>query len=112
MQKKINPQKGDIKARMIEAEKLFYNGRSSLIDRKNAVKELADCFEFLRNDLKSVLNKKDEADLFNIANNFGIRHHNENQKTDYDKNIWLSWMFHFYLASLHASLRLIERAKK
>ena len=27
----------------------------------------------------------------------------------YDKNIWLSWMFHFYLATLHASLRLMKR---
>lgn len=51
-------------------------------------------------------------DLFNIANNFGIRHYNKEQKTNYDQNIWLSWMFHFYLATLHASLRLIEKNNK
>ena len=106
---KIDLGKGDIKSRMIEAEKLFYSGRSSFTDRRNAVKELVDCFEFLRSDLKNILDTKDESDLFNIANNFGIRHHNEKQKTSYDKNIWLSWMFHFYLATLHASLRLIEK---
>lgn len=107
--KKVDLKKGDIKNRMIQAEGLFYNGRSSLVVRRNAVKELADCFEFLRDDLKMVLDKKDEADLFNIANNFGIRHHNKKQKTGYDPNIWLSWMFHFYLATLHATLRLIEK---
>ena len=106
---KIDLGKGDIKSRMIEAENLFYSGRSTFTDRRNAVNELADCFEFLRNDLKNVLDTKDESDLFNIANNFEIRHHNEKQKTNYDKNIWLSWMFHFYLATLHASLRLIEK---
>lgn len=108
---KIDLGKGDINTRMIEAENLFYSGRSNFSDRKNAVKELADCFEFLRDDLKTILNTKDESDLFNIANNFGIRHHNEKQKVEYDKNIWLSWMFHFYLATLHASLRLIEKSK-
>lgn len=105
---KIDFKKGDIKKRMELAENLFCRGKSSLSDRKNAVKELADCLEFLRDDLKSVLNKKDEADLFNIINNFSIRHHNKNQKTDYNQNVWLNWMFHFYSATLHASLRLIN----
>ena len=82
-----------------------------VLDRKNAIKELADCFEFLKKDIKKVLNKKDESDLFEIANKFSIRHHNKDQKSNYDQNIWLSWIFHFYLATLHASLRLIEKNK-
>jgi hypothetical protein len=109
--KKVELGKGGIPARMAEAEKLFYAARSSMTDRRNAVKELADCFEYIRDDVKRTLTSKDEADLFSIANNFGIRHHNEKQKTEYDQNIWLSWMFHFYLATLHASLRLIEKRK-
>lgn len=109
--KKVELGKGDIPTRMIEAEKLFYAARSSMTDRRNAVKELADCFEYIRDDLKRILTSKDETDLFNIANNFGIRHHNEKQKVEYDQNIWLSWMFHFYLATLHASLRLIKKNK-
>jgi len=67
--------------------------------------------EYLRPQLKEVLTKKDESDLFNIANNFGVRHHNESQKTDYDKPIWYSWMFYYYLATIHASLRLVEKGK-
>jgi len=85
---------------------------STLDERKDAVRELADCLEYLRKDLQSVLTKKDDGDLFNIANNFGIRHHNDKQQTNYDHAIWLSWMFYFYLATLHAGIRLIEKNKK
>lgn len=60
---------------------------------------------------KRVLNRDDERDLFNLANNFGIRHHKPGQKTDYDQAIWHSWMFHHYLATIHACVRVIEKAK-
>jgi hypothetical protein len=80
-------------------------------DKKEAVRILADVFEFLRKSdlLDKVLNKKDDSDLFLIANKFAIRHHNPQQKTEYDKAIWYSWMFHFYLASYHATIRLIQK---
>jgi hypothetical protein len=87
----------------------FRRYRSSTEDRRDAVRDLADVLEFLRPKLKQVLTRKDESDLFNIANNFGIRHHNGRQKTDYDRSIWYSWMFYYYLATIHASLRLIEK---
>lgn len=54
--------------------------------------------------------KADESDLFQIANRFVIRHHEPSQKTNYDAAIWLPWMFYVYLASIHLSLRLIQRA--
>lgn len=60
---KIDLEKGDIKNKMIEAEKLFYRGKSTFTDRKNAVKELADCFEFLKKDIGKVLDKKDERSV-------------------------------------------------
>lgn len=82
---------------------------STMEDRKNAVRDLADCLEFLRPKMKKVLSKKDDADLFNIANNFGIRHHNDKQKNNYDQNVWLSWMFYFYLSTIHACLRFIKK---
>lgn len=85
---------------------------SSIEDRTEAVRMLVDCLEFVRPEAKEVLKSKDESDLFNIANNFGIRHHNPNQKNDYDKSIWLSWMFYHYLATLHACLRLVKKGDK
>lgn len=87
----------------------FRRYRSSFEDRKDAIRDLADVLEFLRSKLKPVITKSDENDLFNIANNFGIRHHNDSQKIDYDKAIWYSWMFYYYLATIHASVRLIKR---
>jgi len=81
---------------------------STLDDRRQAVRDLADVFEYLRPKVKSILTKQDEKDLFNIANNFGIRHHNEKQKTNYDTALWLSWMFYYYLATIHVVLRKME----
>jgi len=90
----------------------FRRYRSSLEDRRDALRDLADVLEFIRPQAKQVLVSKDEDDLFNLANNFGIRHHNDRQKTDYDKPIWYSWIFYYYLATIHATLRLIDKSKR
>lgn len=65
-------------------------------------------FEYLRPKLQSIISSKDEADLFNIANNFSVRHHNDKQKNEYDESIWLSWMFYFYLATIHTIIRKLK----
>jgi hypothetical protein len=87
----------------------FRRHKSTLEDRRDAIRELADVLEFLRPSIKEHLGKKDENDIFNIANNFGIRHHNVDQKTEYDKAIWYSWIFYYYLATLHAVLRMVNK---
>jgi hypothetical protein len=81
---------------------------STMDDRRQAVRDLADVLEYLRPRVQELLTNKDENDLFNIANNFGIRHHNDRQRTNYDTAIWLSWMFYFYLATVHVVLRKIR----
>ena len=68
--------------------------------------------EYLRPKVKSLLTSADEKDLFNLANNFGIRHHNDQQKTAYDASLWLSWMFYFYLATIHVVLRKQQQVAK
>lgn len=85
------------------------NRQLSLTEKKEAIRELADVFEWLKKtkDLSAVLDEKDESAIFDIANNFGFRHHNPNQKTNYDTTIWYSWIFHFYLATYHAAIRLL-----
>ncbi len=87
---------------------------SSLEDKKGAIRELADVFEWLKKTrgLTTVLDGKDESAIFDLANNFGVRHHNPNQKTNYDRAIWYSWIFHFYLATYHASVRLLIKHEK
>jgi hypothetical protein len=97
----------------IEKAKLKYRRyHSSLDDKKDAIKELADVLEYLRHKLAQAITKNDESDLFNIANNFGIRHHNDKQKTDYDKEIWLDWMFYYYLATLQMVLRKLKKVEQ
>lgn len=83
----------------------FRRHGSTLDDRRQAVRDLADVFEYLRPKVRSLLTAADEKDIFNIANNFGIRHLNEKQKTGYDASLWLSWMFYFYLSTVHVLLR-------
>ena len=86
----------------------FRRHRASVEDKKEAVRTLADVLEFLRPQIKQLPLSKDEGDLFNIANNFGIRHHNPDQKTDYDQDIYLEWIFYSYLSTIHLAIRLIQ----
>jgi len=96
----------------IDSAVLQYRRHGSTIeDRRQAVRNLAEVLEYLRPKVKSILTKQDEIDLFNLANNFGIRHHNETQKTNYDKALWLSWMFYYYLSTIHVLLRKIGHEK-
>jgi hypothetical protein len=97
----------NVNARIESATNQFRRHGATIDDRRQAVRDLADVLEYLRPHMKAVINNKDEADLFNIANNFAIRHHNSRQKTGYDAALWLSWMFYFYLATIHVVLRKI-----
>jgi hypothetical protein len=96
----------------IDAEKVahairtFHLGRAAREERKPAVRALFDVLEFHRPAVKK---QKDEDDLFNIANNFSIRHHRENQKHDYD-DAWLTWMFYVNLATVHLVLGRVHGA--
>ena len=85
------------------------NRHLSLEEKRVAIRDLADVFEWLKKtkNLEKVLDRKDDSTIFEIANNFAIRHHNPQQKTNYDQAIWYAWMFHFYLATYHASIRLL-----
>jgi hypothetical protein len=90
------------------------NRHLSLDEKKTAIREMADVFEWLKKakNLAGVLDKKDESVIFDLANNFAVRHHNPNQKINYDRAIWYSWIFHFYLATYHAAVRLLIKHEK
>jgi hypothetical protein len=53
--------------------------------------------------------RKDEAALFELANGFSIRHNRSDQKSLYDKEIWLDWAFHVYLATVRAVTQIMRR---
>lgn len=86
----------------------------SMDERKAVIKDLADVFEWLKKskELEKVLDKKDDKLIFDIVNGFEIRHHNPDQKGNYDRSIWYSWMFHFYLATYHAVTRMIAKERQ
>jgi len=87
----------------------FRRHNSTVEDRFAAVRDLADVLERLRPEFRKALSKKDDTAIFDIANKFGVRHFNASQNLDYDKNIWSSWMFYFYLSTIQAGLRFIEK---
>ncbi|MEE8153147.1 MAG: hypothetical protein V3T76_08985 [candidate division NC10 bacterium] len=100
----------NVDERVQSAIRKFRRRGSTPEDQLDAVRDLAAVLEFLRPKAKQVLATKDEADLFNIANNFAIRHHNERQLSQYDREVWLPWIFYYYLATIHAILQLASRA--
>jgi hypothetical protein len=100
----------NIEVRVEAARRKFRRHKATLDERRDAIRDLADVLEYLRPQLKGILTSKDEADIFNLANNFGVRHHNHLQKVKYDRAIWYSWLFYYYLATIHAVLRLIQKA--
>jgi hypothetical protein len=102
----------NINRRVASARDIFRRHSSSLEDKRNAIKMLADVLEFLRPKLKTILSANDEKDLFEIANSFGIRHHNLKQKTGYDQSVWFDWMFYYYLATIDTAVRLIAKQEK
>lgn len=72
-------------------------------DRRAALGMLAGVLENRRKEVKRVLGA-DETALFNIANNFGLRHNNERQQVDYGDD-FLDYLF----AILLAAVLLMER---
>jgi hypothetical protein len=80
-------------------------------ERRDGIRELADIFELLRPEIKELNLTKDENDIFNLLNNFGIRHFNFNQKISYDTSIFYSAFFYHLLTMIHLVLRLLEKSK-
>ncbi len=95
--------------RVHAASQKFRRHRPSAETQRDAVRDLFDVLEFLRPKAKDVLNRKDMNDLFEIANRFGIRHHTADQQTSYDLDVWLPWMFHYCLATIHAILSILDK---
>src|SRR5208283_2966818 len=68
----IPSQDTNVTSRIDSATMRFRRHGSTIDDRRQAVRDLADVLEYLRPKVKELITKSDEQDLFNIANNFGI----------------------------------------
>lgn len=79
-------------------------------DKRDAIKNLADIFEARRSSIEGTrILREDEDRLFEIANNFGIRHFNQKQKIDYDSGVWLEWIFYSFLNTIDLMNKLANR---
>jgi hypothetical protein len=87
----------------------FYRRDATDVDRRDALRHLSDFLEHQRSTIKAEMRSKDEDALFQIANQFAIRHHQEAQRGDYDKGIWQEWIFHVFLATAKALIQVQDR---
>jgi len=82
---------------------------ATLHDKQSALKHLADVLEPMKGVIKEYVLKEDESALFNIANNFYIRHLNREQRRSYDSEVWLDWTFYVYVATAKAMMAVMDR---
>ncbi len=108
-QRPISEDKENIEDRIKRAERKFLHYDSNKENKKEAIRILADILEFLKPKIKEKMFSKDEKRLFEIANKFGIRHHNIEQQINYDKEIWFEWIFFAFLNTINTITKLINK---
>jgi hypothetical protein len=87
---------------------LFRQRGADRNQKRSAVAALALVLEERRHSvLADALAKSDRGALFDIANNFHVRHQDAKQKRDYD-DFYLDWIFWLYLASIELTNRVID----
>ena len=99
----------DAQERVNHACRLFLKRDATVHDKRSALKDLADVLEPLRVDLTAYIGKKDTDRLFDIANNYGIRHNNNEQKDLDESYMW--WYFHSALSTIDLLARLGKSPK-
>jgi len=87
---------------------LFRNRAANRENKRSAVLALHRVMEDRRSLIKAELMSKDEGALFQIANEFDLRHSGARQRTDYE-DAYLDWIFWWYLATVELTDRLLAR---
>jgi hypothetical protein len=101
-----DPSAGD---RVRHAVALFRARDATVEEKRSAVIALAGVLEQRRALVKSELLRRDEGALFQIANNFSVRHQNADQRADYAEE-YLDWLFWWYAATVELTESLIRRS--
>jgi hypothetical protein len=87
---------------------LFRKRDATRADKESAIVELAGVLERRRASMLDVHLRRDEPQLFNILNRFGLRHKRDNQMLDYD-DVFLDWVFQRCLSTVALIDRLVQR---
>lgn len=82
---------------------------ASTTQKRSALALLAGALEQRRSEVKTVL-RKDEQDLFRIANQFGIRHRRPDQQDDYGDE-FLDYIFSAFVSAVVLMERLEHRSR-
>ncbi|MGF1661932.1 MAG: hypothetical protein ACFCVG_05605 [Kineosporiaceae bacterium] len=90
------------------AVELFRARDATRETKRSAVFALARVLENRRSLLKDVLLSQDEDALFQIANQFDVRHANGRQRDDYAEE-FLDWIFWWYLATVELTDRVLAQ---
>ena len=98
-----------VDTRVKAAISTFRRYKSDGTTQRQAVRDLADVLELLRESGGTGLPRNEESRLFEIANSYGIRHWNSRQQTDYDQAIWLEWFFFTFLNAIDLAIKLRKR---
>lgn len=95
------------------AMRMYYRFDANAESKKKAINILADVLEPLREELKILLNEefgvnKNNHDklIFDVVNNYNIRHNNGKQLLHYNKAIWYDWMMQYYTSVILTYYRL------
>lgn len=103
----------DVLERMRSATQSFYRFDSDMETKKKAICTLADILENIREPLKETLNQeyqinKNDHDkvIFDVVNNFNIRHDKANQLKGYSRDIWYDWAMQYYTSVIIAYYKL------
>lgn len=99
-----------IKERVEHAIALFRNRSTSPENKRSAIVTLAGVLEERRQLIRDDIGKPDEGALFQIANQYDLRHRRADQRGDYDA-AFLDWIFWWYLATVELTNRLIAARK-
>lgn len=87
---------------------LFRERGSDRNQKRSAVAALALVLEERRHGvLADALAKSDRGALFDLANNFHVRHQDAKQKRDYD-DFYLDWIFWVYLSTIELTNQVLE----
>jgi hypothetical protein len=99
----------DTRDERAHAVSLFRARTAGVPEKRSAIVTLAGLLEQRRKGVLEVeLIKGDSSALFDIANNFDLRHRRADQRTDYDP-AFLDWIFWWYLATLELTDQLLTR---
>ncbi|MGN6446296.1 hypothetical protein [Amnibacterium sp.] len=91
-----------------EGVRMYRERGASVAQKRAALHLLAGALEPRRKAISAVVLKKDESHLFEIANNYAIRHRNADQRTDVGEP-FLDWVFWNFVSMIDLMNRIEQR---